>query len=335
MRGIGAKQSWLTVGSIVVALVAASGCSVRRMALNQTSEVFKDGMVAVNEEPDYDFAGDAFPASLKTVEVMLVSVPDNPALLEMLAQGYASYAYMFVEDEADLADAAQDFERTRALKRRASGLYGRAVGFALRLLDRPKLRRALEEGSPEELKAELAELDARSVPALFWLTFAVAGRINLNPSDPALLAQLPKAEALLARVVELQPGYFHGLPLLVTGVTFASRPAMFGGDLPRGRKALDEGIAVSEGKLLLGRFLLARYYAVQAQDRELFCSSLDAVLAASPDVLPEQRLINTTARRWAARWRARAAALFEGAPTGCDAAQPTETTLEDDDGTLE
>ena len=80
------KHNLLVVAAVAVAVVVTGGCSVRRMALNQTSEVFKDGMVAVNEEPDYDFAGDAFPASLKTVEVMLVSVPDNPALLEMLAQ---------------------------------------------------------------------------------------------------------------------------------------------------------------------------------------------------------------------------------------------------------
>jgi len=305
------------------------------MALNETSEVMRTGMVAVNQEPDYDFARDAFPASLKTVEVMLVSVPDNPALLEMLAQGYASYAYIFTEDEADRADAAQDFERTRALKARAIGLYSRAAGFALRLLNRPALRRALNEGSLEELNAELAKLEVEHVPGLFWLTFSVAGPINLNPSDPELLSQISKVEALLARVVELKPDYFHGLPLLVTGVTYASRPPMFGGDLPRGRKALDDGIAVTEGKLLLGRFLLARYYAVQAQQRELFCSSLDAVLAAEPDILPEQRLINAAARRWAARWRGRAASLFEGAPTGCDAAETTEGSLEDDDGMLE
>ncbi len=50
--------------------------------------------------------------------------------------------------------------------------------------------------------------------------------------------------------------------------------------------------------------MFARYYAVAAQDVELFDTQLKAVADAAPDILPEQRLMNTIVKQ-------KAAALFE------------------------
>jgi len=110
---------------------------------------------------------------------------------------------------------------------------------------------------------------------------------------------------------------------------------MFGGDLARGRELFEAGLAASEGKFLLGHFLLAKYYAVQSQDAALFCAELQAVLAAPVDALPEQQLMNNVTRRWAARWMERASSLFAESEAGCGGSEPAaEDEGEDDDGML-
>jgi len=334
--GAWSRGSRIVVGVSLLAL-AASGCSVRKMALRETGELMTEGMGAMNSEPDYELAMAALPANLKTVEILLTSDPENPHLLFILAQGYASYAFVGLQDQIDAADFAGDYEGVTELKRRAAGLYRRAEGFGLRLLGEADFGRMAREGTLDEFRAALGRLEGAQAPGLFWLTFAWASRINLDPSNPALLAGLPKVEAALDRLLVLQPEYYHGLPLLTAGVTAAGRPAMFGGDLPRGLELLERGIAVSKGEFLLGPFLMARYYAVQAQDRDRFCSSLSQVLAADPAVLPEQGLINAVSRRWAKRWQAKAGDLFEGGgPGGCAPPKaPSQPEVEDDDGTLQ
>lgn len=312
-----------------------SGCSIRKMALRESAEVMQTGMAAVTRETDVELARLSFPANLKTLEILLESDPDSPIMLGLLAQGFASYAYLMLEDEIDVADAAFEMERVRKLKARASGIYGRAAGYALRRMNRPGLARAMEEGSLDDVRREAEALGKEDVAALFWFAFSRASRINLDQSNPALISELPKVDLLLQRVLDLEPGYFQGLPLLTAGVSFAGRAAMFGGDLPRGRKYLEQGIEVSGGRFLLGKFLLARFYAVQAQDAELFCRLLDEVASADPDFMPEQGLMNAVTRRWAARWLGRADDLFEHGPAVCREPEASgEDELEDDDGTL-
>lgn len=319
----------------VCCVLASAGCSVQQMALRKTGSMLREGIVALNQEPDYELARQAMPANLKTLEVMLASDPENPDLLFLLAQGYAAYTYLVLEDELDLADAAGDMERVRALGQRASGLYTRAQGYALRLLGDEQQRRTLAAGDLDSLRAVARGFAKEDVPALFWYTFASAEQIYLDQSNPARIAELPRVEVLIGRVLELDPTYYDGLPQLTAGVVYAGRAPMFGGDLARGKELLQAGIETTKGRFLLGKFLLARFYAVQAQDRELFCSMLQEVAAAPPDLLPEQQLMNNVSRRWAMRWRERAGSLFEGGEGGCTEPTPASgANVEEDDGML-
>ncbi|MBM4397092.1 MAG: hypothetical protein FJ087_15555, partial [Deltaproteobacteria bacterium] len=240
-----------------------------------------------------------------------------------------------IEDDIDLADAAGDAARAKALRLRATGLYERAQGYAARLLGPVEVRRELEDPRADVAKARLAKLRKADVPGLFWFTMAWVGRINMDQSDPARIAEVPRAELLGARVIELDERYFDGLPLLMAGGVAAGRPAMFGGDPVKGKELFERGIAVSDGKFLLGRFLYARYYAVLVQDHALYCSLLREVLAAPDDSLPRRQLMNNVSKRWAARWLGRAGDLFaEGG--ACPAPAPAPgTNVEVDDGSLE
>ncbi len=315
--------------------VASAGCSVQTMAVRETAGIMERGMGAMYREPDVDLAAQALPSSLKLVEVFLESDPGNPAMLLILAQGYASYAYTVVEDHAEVLDMADRVAEAKAERVRAAKFYQRAQGYALRLLGDGPLAEALGSGQRDRIVSALEGATKDDVPALFWFTFSWAARINLDQSNPERIAELPITEALLARLLELDPEYFHGLPLLTAGVSYSARAPMFGGDPAKGKALLERGMGVSGGRFLLGRFLMARYYAVQVQDLGLFCKSLQEVLDAPEDVLPEQTLMNQVVKRWAARWLGRVQDTFEGAPeSGCAPQGGQEDTEEDDDGML-
>lgn len=327
-------RAMIAVLALGVLAGSQGGCSIRKMALKETAALLDDGMVAVYRSPDPENARTGLPGNLLTVEVLLESDPESRPLLLSLAQGYGAYTYLFVEDEIDRADAAGDMEQVRLLERRGERLYLHARSFALRWLDKPAFTQALLSGTSEEFAAiAKAELSAEDVPGLFWLALAWSGRINLDQSNPARIGELPKAEVMLERSVALGADYFHGLPLLMSGVFYAARPEMYGGDLPRGRKLFEQGIKVSEGRFLLGKFLLGRYYAVQAQDQALFCRVMDEIVAQDLDALPEQRMMNTISRDWAERWMARSGGLFEAGACGA-ADEATGGEAEDDDGML-
>ncbi len=319
-------------------LAASTGCGwVQNIALDMTSEVLLEGSKAINEEPDPQMVRDSMPGNLKTVEVMLKANPGNLNLLYMLAQGFDAYTYLVVEDDIDLADAAGDTAKVRELRARASSLYARAQGYAAKLIrtkDTPstEMRKTLETGTLDQVKAALAKLGKDDVPGLFWYTYGWTGRINVDQSNPERIAELPRVELLLGRILELDPGYFHGLPLVLSGSLYTSRGAMFGGDLPRGNALFERAVKASEGKFLLAKFTWARYYALQAQDKALFCRLLKEVVDAPTDLLPEQQMMNNVSQRWASRWMDRASSLFEDGQ-GCETPETgsTETKEADDE----
>lgn len=77
---------------------------------------------------------------------------------------------------------------------------------------------------------------------------------------------------------------------------------MLGGDPEKAKQHLLQAIAISDGKYLIPKFLLAKYYAVQAQDRDLFEKTLHEIIQAPSGLLPEQALANQLAKRNAERW---------------------------------
>lgn len=106
------------------------------------------------------------------------------------------------------------------------------------------------------------------------------------------------AECLAQRAVTLRPDLFHCGPLRLLGRLLASLPALGGGDLAHSRELLEAAIARSPD-FLQNRVDFAAFWAVKAQDREVFGSSLRAVLDA-PDgdaaIAPENRLARERAR---------------------------------------
>lgn len=287
----------------VLFAVIASGCSLQKLAVNQTADVLYEGSIAMDREPDPVFAEQAIPASLKTLETFLVSVPDNEKILELLAKGYYSYAFGFIEGDLERAqiELAPEAE-IKELTDRAVLHYLRSREFGFDLLEKPALEKAAREGDEKKLQKELNKLDDEDVPGLFWVGYGWASAINLRQDDSDMVARLGVVEKIMSRVLELNDDYFDGGAHFFFGVLYASRPPMFGGDPERAKKHFDIAMKKNGTRNLMIPYLYARYYATQTQDREMFVKMMHRVETANLETTPDRRLNNTIAQKRARFW---------------------------------
>ena len=269
-------------GAVLAAVLLCSGCSLSTVALRTTASLVDRGRPALRRESDPEIAKAALPGQLKLVESLLESDPANPDLLASLAEGWAGYAYLFLDDE----DPS-----------RAAGLYRRAAGYGLRLLSRRKAFAGLDAMSPEALAESLKTAGPADARALYWTATAWAGWANAAKSDPEALAQLPRAVRLMERVLALDPGFEHGGPDLFFGVYYAARPALAGGDVKRSKRHFEAALAREGRRYLQAHYLMMRSYAVAALDKDAFLALGAELAAASADALPDARLANELAKR--------------------------------------
>ena len=308
LRGAGGLRALL----LALLPAALGGCSLNKFTVDSTAPVLLVGMSALDRESDLQFAREGAPANLITVETFLVSSPDNRALLEVLANGYAQYPFAFLEDDLEaLGDSGTPVQQ-QLLTRRSTHFYDRSFEHALHLaaLHDESIRKAVT-GDAAGLEAVLARWKSPGdAPGLFWMGLAMASAINLNKDDMDRIADLPKAIALLERAHAIAPAYFNHGAAMSLGVVYASQGKEMGGDPDRARKLFDEVIGATGGRHLIARTLLARTYATVVQDRALFEKTLKDVLATPASVWPEQRLANELAQRKAARYLAQVDDLF-------------------------
>ncbi|MDZ7375064.1 MAG: TRAP transporter TatT component family protein [candidate division KSB1 bacterium] len=239
-------------------------------------------MSALFEESDLQLAEQAIASDLKLLEGLIKSDPNNEKFLLLACQGFASYALGFVED--------QDPDRAKSLY-----LRGRDYGFKI-LHKNPLFQPALS-GELDRLATALKKFDKSDVPALFWTANNWANWINLNLTDTDALADLPRVQLMMQRVIELDEGYFFGGAHLFFATIYASRPKLLGGDADKAQHHFSRCFEFAQEKFLLPYVYYARYYAPRTFDTELFTNTLQKVLATPDDILPEQRLPNAIAKR--------------------------------------
>ena len=249
----------------------------------------------MNRETDLELARASMPANLKMIETLLLADPGNTAYRVQAAMGFYGYTLAFVEPGGD--------------PDRAAGLYQRARAHALIALEDAGMSQAALTGSAAEFEQTLAALDAEAVPALFWTASSWGKWIELQLDDPARLAELPRVEALMQRVLELDETYYYGCAHLFFGAYYGGRAPMFGGDFVRAAKHFDRAAAINRNQLLLVEVYRARYLLRQMGEREAFHSTLTRVVEASV-ADPDLNLANALAKQEAASLLAQEKDLF-------------------------
>ena len=290
-----APLSRVAFASLAMTLLTLSGCSTSQLVARGASPLIDHGVTAMNRETDLELARASIPANLKMIEALLIADPGNAAYRVQAAMGFYGYALGFVEpDDRD----------------RAALLYQRARNHGLVALDRAGVTQAMLDGDAAELTQALAKLDARAVPALFWVASSWGKWIELQLDDPARLAELPRVEALMRRVIVLDETYYHGGAHVFFGVYYGGRAPMFGGDFARAARHFDRAAALSHNRLLWVEVYRARYLMRQMGDRAAFHATLKRVLDAPASVDPDLNLSNALARKQAAALLAQEEDLF-------------------------
>lgn len=290
-----APPSRAAFASLAMALLLSSGCSTSQLVARGASPLIEHGVTAMNRETDLELARASIPANLKMIEALLLADPVNAAYRVQAAMGFYGYALGFVEpDDRD----------------RAALLYQRARDHGRVALERAGMTQTLLDGDTAVLTQALAKLDTRAVPALFWTASSWGKWIELQLDDPARLAELPRVEALMQRVIALDETYYHGGAHVFFGVYYGGRAPMFGGDFSRAARHFDRAAALSQNQLLWVEVYRARYLLRQMGDRAAFHATLNRVLDAPASVDPDLNLANALARKQAAALLAQEEDLF-------------------------
>jgi hypothetical protein len=261
----------------VVAAAALSGCAglvnkaSSRLATNLTNGIL--------DQDDAETAREGIPSWLLLVDGLIAGDPQNAGMLTAGARLYGAYAGGFVTDP----------ERAQRLSTHGYDYAKRATCITL-----PALCAALDQPF-ESFEAAVAKTGPKDVPVIYVLATTWAGHIQATSSDFKSIADIPRVQALLDRVVALDPNYQHGEPYMYLGVMATLRPASLGGKPDEGKADFEKALALSGGRNQMVRVLYAKQYARLVFDKDLHDKLLNEVIAADPHA-PGLTLINVIAQ---------------------------------------
>ena len=116
--------AWRRFASLLIlsALPAATGCAgIKRFAINKLGDTLAEGGSVYETDDDLELVGSALPFGLKLIQSLLAQSPGHRGLLLAASQGFTSYAYGYVDLEADEV-AETDLDRGKRMRARARRL---------------------------------------------------------------------------------------------------------------------------------------------------------------------------------------------------------------------
>jgi hypothetical protein len=275
------SRHWIGILCLLLLPIFLPSClPSKKLTVGAAASLVEEVAKSSSEQSDLRMVQEGMPAYLLLMDGMVEAWPENEKLLIGAAQAYSSYASAFVED--------QDQEYARLL-------YGRAKEYALRSLALRDFKDPLLRPF-DDFEQGLSSLGREDVPYMFWAATCWGNWISLNMNSMEALAELPRVEQMMRRVLELDEGFYYGGPHLFMGIYCASRPEVAGGDLLAARGHFLRAIELGQGQFLMAYVYYANHYARRAFDKDLFISTLQKVLDTPADISPELTLLNTVAR---------------------------------------
>ena len=283
-----------------------SACSPRAYMVSKAADALSSGGGAFAQDDDPELIREATPFALKTMESLLEQTPGHKGLLLALSRGFTQYSAAFVlqdaleEEDASIRAVKMDRARRLLIRARDYGLRGLSVdheGFAANISENP------------ERTAALAGLD--EVPLLYWTAASWSLAVANSQNDPAMLADLPRCEALMRRALALDESFDSGAIHDYFVAFEGGRPAAMGGSVEKAQKHFERAMELSGGKKLSPLTTWAGTISVRNQDKKEFLELLDRVLSFDAyKEAPEFRVANLVAQRQARRLKGKADDLF-------------------------
>lgn len=292
--------------ALALALIA-SGCSVRKFAINKLGDSLANSGTTFASDNDPEFVGQAIPFSLKLIEGLLAESPRHRGLLFAAASGFAQYSYVYVQQASEEIEN-EDLARSAALNIRARNLYLRARDYGLRGLE--TRHQSFTERLREAPKSAVRIANVRDVPLLYWTAVAWGAAISVAKDRADLVGEQPQVEALIDRAYELQPDYDHGAIDEFLISYESARQGAKGDFALRSKAHFDRAIAKTNGQMAAPFVAYAENVSVQKQNRGEFEALLKQALAVDPERQPEWRLSNLVMQRRAHWLLSREDSLF-------------------------
>jgi hypothetical protein len=224
---------------------------------------------AVLDSEDPATVRDGLPAYLLLLDSLIAGQKPgekgNASMLLAAAKLNGAYAGNFTGDD----------------KLRAQRLSGKSFRYASQAvcLSDTALCAALEK-DPEQFAAVVAT--DSNTELMYVLASSWAGYLQSNSEEWGAIADLPKIQSLLDRVVALDPNHDQGQAWTYLGVLNSLRPEAIGGKPEVGKQDFEKAIALSGGRNLYAKTLYAEFYARLVFNQELHDRLLNEVLAADP-----------------------------------------------------
>jgi predicted anti-sigma-YlaC factor YlaD len=282
---------------VLLCLVLLCGCSVRRYAINQLGDALAGAGSTFASDDDPELIRAAVPFSLKLIESLLAENPRHQGLLLAAAQGFTQYAYAFVQEDADEAEDTDKVKAT-AMRARAAKLYLRARNYGLRGLE------VKHPGFAERLKANpkeaVKELKKSEAPVMYWTAISWGAALAAS-HDFTMIPEIPRFEALIDRVMELDEAFDEG-----TAHTFMITYEMSRLNAKPDRLALakvhfDRAVALGGGHQVGPLVAYAENVLVAQKNKEEFQNMLRQALRLDINASPANRELNLAVQR-RARW---------------------------------
>ena len=251
----------------------------KTLTVAATSSLLEDIAKSAYRQSDLRLIREGMPAYLMLIDGMVEAVPDNKLLLINAAQAYASFASAFIQDED------QEYARV---------LYARAKEYGLRALQQIGMPDPVSKPF-DAFEADLDHLRKNDIPYIFWAASCWGSWISLSQGSIAALAELPRVELLMEKVLELDEGFYYGGAHIFMGILNGSKPKMAGGNLDLAREHFLRAIELGRGEFLMAYIYYANYYAKKAFDKDLYAATLETVLKTPADIMPDLTLLNTVA----------------------------------------
>ena len=219
---------------------------------------------SLQRQTDLNLVREGAPTLLLMLDGLIAEHPDNRKLLLTATQGYSSYASTLYE--------LGEVERAATLSIKA-----RDYGIALLCL-KPSFLQEIIHPQLESFAGCLVSFQKTNVPSLFWAGYGWATWIRFQDGAPAALADLPRVEQIMLRIIELDDTYYYGAAHIFLGYYYGSRPEMLGGNLEKSRSHFERALQIADRNFLLAQVSFAESYARLSFNRELFKDLLTEVL---------------------------------------------------------
>jgi predicted anti-sigma-YlaC factor YlaD len=288
------KSSAVLLPTLLISLLF--GCAIDKMAVQGVTEMLASGDSTVfTGEEDPVLVGEALPFALKLYESLLESAPENRKLLLTTGQAFVLYAYAYVQMPADMLPD-EEFDAKLAGQARAKKLFLRARKYILSSIElaHPGF---IEAVMAKEWDGDLAMMEMEDVPYLYWAAMSWFGALTADFFDMELLITMPRAAALMLRVLELDADYDDGAVHEFLVSYYGGIPKEIGGSEEKAREHYARAVELSGGLKAGPHVALATTVCVNNQDVKEFRDLLEKALEIDVDEEPRFRLMNILAQK--------------------------------------